>query len=103
MVVASTVAAVQVYYNEKHGVCVNDPLVYAAQDMEDRFGYPFKGSGFFLLPKGKTSPTILFNANNITIQNPLGNYNRPGVNYSDINDFFANFSQIVLNNSSESD
>lgn len=65
--ICTTVAAIQIYYNLKLQECIENPLVYAAKDFEERFGFPFQGSGTFIIEGG--SPYIIhFNSEKIDVE-----------------------------------
>ena len=66
MALAVIVATIYITITERDE-CLNEPLVYGAKIMEQRFGYEFYGSGSFMVPAGKRSPIIIFNSHNITI------------------------------------
>ena len=69
LIVTAGVIAIQIYYNEMHGECIADPLVYAAQGYEERTGYAFQGSGSFLI-QGGNSPIVYFDSHGVSVKNP---------------------------------
>lgn len=66
VIVTCVLVAVQYYYNTQVKICINDPLVYAANMYEDMYGYPFRGSGYFVM-EGSNTITITFDKNNSEI------------------------------------
>jgi len=72
VIIACLISAILIYYNEKHRSCISDPLVYAAESMEEKYGYPFHGTGSFAVGANKQSPVIYFDSEGVK---PLeGNY-----------------------------
>lgn len=66
LVVAFLISLI-IYYNYQKDECVSSPLVFAAQEYENLYGYPFIGMGFLKVPEGLKSPTFIFNSTNIKI------------------------------------
>jgi len=76
LIILSGMIGVQGYYNEKHGECISEPLVYASKMYEEQTGYEFHGYGNFI-PKNKSldAPTIYFSSYGIDIREdniPIG-------------------------------
>jgi len=69
LIITSGVVAVQVYYNEKHGECISDPLVYASKLYEERTGYPIIGTVTFV-GENIHSPIITFNSYGVSVSDP---------------------------------
>jgi len=57
-------------YDSKAQSCVNNPLVFAAQQYEDMYRYPFVGIGFLKTPMNVRGPYFVFNSDNVTITIP---------------------------------
>ena len=64
IMVTTLLIGLQWYYNSTEQQCRSNPLVYGAKYMEEQYGYPFEGRGFF--KTNTTSPIIYFNKNNIS-------------------------------------
>lgn len=65
---------VQYYFNYTNNECVSDPFIFGAKQMEDKFGYPFIGTGRFLTPPTKAIATIVFNSTSLTTNEPQLDY-----------------------------
>ena len=52
---------IQYYFNFQKNQCINNPLVYGAKQIEDRFGTKFQGTGFLVVEQGQF-PTLTFNS-----------------------------------------
>jgi len=72
VMICSVVVGIQYYFNMNNSSCISEPLVFASQQYEEKFGYPFIGSGVFIVPN-QTSPIIIrFNSKNTTIEQIAG-------------------------------
>ncbi len=67
LMLGSLIVGTSIYYNEEVNECTSNPLSYGAKQMEDRFGYKFIGTGYFVVPIDKKAPTIIFNKHNLSI------------------------------------
>lgn len=94
IMISCVTIATQYYFNIQTRECVNNPLVYSAKYFEEKYGYPFQGSGSFILSGNKISPIIFFNSYNITLQQPIINQDRGAINISidDLRKFLLNHS-----------
>lgn len=68
LIILGGVLAMQIYYNEKHGECSSDPLVYAAKLYEEKTGYEFIGTGYFLI--NGESPRVSFSSYGVDVSFP---------------------------------
>jgi len=66
MVIALVVGAI-FYYKEVVNECTSQPFVYGAKQLTERNGYEFEGYGWFKVPAGVSSPSILFNSSTAII------------------------------------
>jgi len=60
------VVAVQVFYNAEIRECISEPLSYGARQLEDQYGFPFQGSGVFIMEHGDSPITIMFSGDGVT-------------------------------------
>ena len=81
------------YYNEKKAECISNPLVYASQFYEDKFGYPFQGSGSFVTGPRIQSPIFYFNKYNVT-QELSYSYRSSGIVPLNLSNFSGLFKPI---------
>ena len=70
MMVAAVVVSVQYYINYTGDRCVANPLVYGAKELETKYGYPFKGSGTFIIEGADNPPVLFFDSDGISISEP---------------------------------
>lgn len=68
VMVTCVVVAMQYYYNSQMRECTSNPLVYASRYYEDKYGYPFFGSGSFIVEG--MSPTITFSSYGVEVKMP---------------------------------
>jgi len=62
------VIAVIVYYNYEQRECIAEPLMYAAKQLEDQYGYEFYGDGMFLVDPNMQSPRVFFSSKEVKIE-----------------------------------
>ena len=68
IMICCVVIAIQYYFNIKARECIREPLVYAAKYYEETYGYPFRGSGYFIMEQ--SSPIIYFDSYGVTSKAP---------------------------------
>ena len=68
LIIGSVTAMANYYYFEEKSECISNPLVYAAQQYEEKFGYPFEGSGSFIVGVNQRSPRFWFNSHNVSME-----------------------------------
>lgn len=56
------------YFNHERNECLSNPLIFGAKQLTNNVGYEFNGYGYFKVPYGYESPTILFNSTSISIE-----------------------------------
>jgi len=59
LMIASLLIGLQYYYNIQRDKCLANPLLYSAEWLENRYGYPFVGSGYFV-GTNINSPIVTF-------------------------------------------
>lgn len=93
LVVSSLVSAVVIYFNYQKKECVSNPLVYAAKQYTQKYGYEFYGEGRLKLDPTFQSPIFFFNSTAINIENPTSSvnmaYDIPYFNTTDWNKYVA--------------
>ena len=84
IMIVCVVLAVDFYYQGRVKECINNPLVYAAKSYEEDYGYPFEGSGSFIVD-GKAHTTLYFSSDGVTVSS-LSDFQpsllKPIINYS---------------------
>jgi hypothetical protein len=65
IMVTCVLVAVQFYYNYTNQLCIKDPLAYASNYYEDKFGHRFIGTGSFIR-KGGPPIIIAFDSSGST-------------------------------------
>jgi len=68
LIVGSVLVGMQYYYNNQEKECISNPLTYSAKHLEEVYGYPFQGSGLFIVESNQLSPIIVFNKDNVTVR-----------------------------------
>lgn len=68
VMICCVTVVVQIYFNTIYRECINEPLVYASKFYEEKYGYPFQGSGSFV--RGGQSPIIYFDSYGVSVENP---------------------------------
>lgn len=67
LMLGSLLIGVSFYYNSQIQECTSNPLSYGAKTMQERYGYEFIGTGFFITPFDKKAPIIVFNSESVEI------------------------------------
>ncbi len=68
LMLGSLVVGTSIYYKQEVNECTSNPLSYGAKQMEDRFGFEFIGTGYFIVPLNKIAPIITFDKHNVSIR-----------------------------------
>jgi len=61
-----------VYHDMRVQECTSDPLVFAAKQYKESYGFDFVGTGTFILPHNKVSPMVHFDSVSVTVETPKG-------------------------------
>lgn len=65
---SALVVGVAYYYSTQFQQCTNNPLTFGAKVMQERFGYEFVGTGYFITPINIRTPLVVFDSNNVSFQ-----------------------------------
>lgn len=68
LMLGSLIVGVAIYYKDEVNQCTSNPLLYGAKQMEERFGYEFVGTGYFITPINVNVPRVHFNNQSISFQ-----------------------------------
>lgn len=69
LMIGSILVGIQYYYNIGEQDCRGSPLTYGARQLEESYGYPFVGYGYFI-GSDLNSPIVSFNSSYYNIDNP---------------------------------
>jgi len=71
VMIVCVVVAVQYFFNIQQGQCTKDPLVFAAKQYESDYGFPFIGSGSFIM--SGQSPIVYFSSDGVVVDTMQSN------------------------------
>ena len=80
VMIICVVVSVQYFFNIQRGECTKNPLMFAAKQYESDYGFPFIGSGSFIM--AGQSPIVYFSSDGVVVDDRRSSYDVGVINFS---------------------